>query len=368
MIKIVGGGLSGLTVARALAETGNDVEVYERLPQLGGNLSESWVNGTLIHDHGPHIFHTNSDRIWRWVTRFSDFSPYYHRVTGMVFGQLVPIPFNFRSIECCFPKKFSDKIISKLIEVFGFGARVSIFDLLNHSDEDLSFLGEFVYKNVFLGYSEKQWGTKAENINTSVLKRVPISISYDDRYFDDKFQGIPTNGYTELISNIANHPKIKLIKGHVNYGDIKQTGSVIVNTSPLDEFFDFRYGKLDYRTLTFKPVDLCTANIKIETAQTNFPNGELFTRITRYGIIGSQTQNFVYVAEYPADYDQNSGHHRYYPINTEANDEMARKYKSFARGEGVWLAGRLGEYRYFNMDQAIGNALNVADKVNREKL
>ena len=366
MIRIVGGGLTGLTAARALAEAGREVIVYERLPQLGGNLAESWINGTLVHDHGPHIFHTKSERIWRWVNRFSEFTPYNHKVTGLVCGSLVPIPFNFHSIEKCFPREISERLILKLMEVFGFGSRIAIFDLMNHDDKDLSFLGDFIYKNVFSGYSEKQWGTVTENINPKVLKRVPVAISYDDRYFDDKFQGIPTNGYTNLINKISDHPKIEIITEHVNYSNFKHSDDIVINTGPVDEFFNFKYGRLDYRTLIFKQIDVCDVNLNIDTTQTNFPSNELFTRITRYGVISSQTERFVYVAEYPDDFDHSAGHHRYYPVNNEINDENARKYKSYARNNGVWLAGRLGEYRYFNMDQAIANALSVAEKITRE--
>lgn len=365
-VIIVGAGLSGLSFARRYLEINPDteIEVYESANKIGGNLSEIKIDGTVVHEHGPHIFHTKSDRIWKFISKFSEFTPYIHYVTGLIDGKNVPIPFNFKSMDVIFGEKLANKYKEKLVENFGFGSRVSIYELQNQKDEDLKFIGNYVFENVFKGYSEKQWGVKVDDINESVLKRVPVCISYDGRYFSDKHQYIPKDGYNILMENMSSHPNIKIYKNNRKiFNSIKnEQFDILVNTSPIDEFFDYEFGVLDYRSLNFKYESFKSDSLETPTTQTNFPSAFDFTRITRYGFLSNQTKNYIYGYEYPTKHEIDVNH-RYYPVNNNENDKIFKSYKKIADERKVYLCGRLALYKYYNMDQAIGSAISLAESL-----
>lgn len=360
-ICIVGAGISGLTTARVLAENNYSVDVFEKEKQIGGNLTEKNLGGTLVHLHGPHIFHTNSNDVWKFLNRFTKFDPYFHRVKGYVMGKEVPIPFNFESIKIIFGQKRSNLFQKKLISKYGFGKQIGIAELLQSDDSDLKFLGDFIFKNVFKGYSEKQWGVKVKEINPAVLARVPINISYDDRYFSDKYQGIPNKGYCKMLENISEHKNIKI---HLNKSicnkDVKNYNYVFLS-SPIDEFFDYVYGVMTYRSLKFEHIYPDYNTIPINQVQTNFPNEFDFTRITRYGFTEEQTKDFIHIAEYPQEFKLGENH-RYYPISNETNIKINAKYQEYAKKMKIIPIGRLGRYQYLNMDQATGSALSKVNE------
>lgn len=366
-VVVIGAGLSGLSFARRYLELNPEaiIDIYESEEKIGGNLSEIEIDGTIVHEHGPHVFHTKSERIWNFINKFSEFTPYVHYVTGMIEGKNVPIPFNFESIDIIFGEKIANTFKEKLIKIFGFGSRVSIYDLKNNNDEDLIFLGNYIFENVFKKYSEKQWGVKVEEINESVLKRVPVCISYDGRYFVDKYQYIPKIGYNKLIKNMADHPNIEIYtNSKKNYNNISlNSEDILVNTSPVDEFFDYKYGVLDYRSLKFNYEKSVSEFLGIRTAGTNFPSMFDFTRVTRYGFIPSQTNSYIYGYEISQKHVIGENH-RYYPINNDKNDKIFKKYKELANEKNVYLCGRLALYKYYNMDQAIGSAIKLAENLN----
>ena len=361
-ICIIGAGISGLTTARILAEKSYYVEVFEKENKIGGNLVEDNIDGTIVHLHGPHIFHTNSDEIWNFVNRFSKFEHYLHKVNGFIKGKFIPIPFNFNAIEILFKKSQAELFQNKLISFFGFGKRISILQILNSSDSDLNYLGKFIYKYVFKGYSEKQWGIPISKIDSGVLSRVPINLSYDDRYFSDKYQGIPENGYLKMINNIANHRNISIqLKKDVNIKKISNSYDYIFVSAPIDEFFNFKFGELSYRSLKFQKIQPDLIPKPLNSVQTNFSNDFNFTRITRYGVTKNQTNIPIYIAEYSENFKLGENH-RYYPITSKNTKKLNTKYQEFAKKNNVIPIGRLGRYQYLNMDQAIGSAISKTNE------
>lgn len=212
---IVGAGFAGGTLAERIAsQLGKKVLVVDRRRHIGGNAYDYYdEHGILVHKYGPHIFHTNSKKVWNYLSQFTEWRPYYHRVLAVVEGQLVPVPFNLNSVRLLFPPRMAERLEEKLISTFGYGARVPILRLRQKEDEDLRFLADYVYKHVFEGYTLKQWGMRPEELNSSVTARVPVLVSRDDRYFQDTYQAVPKHGYTRLFEHLLAHPNIKVLLG-----------------------------------------------------------------------------------------------------------------------------------------------------------
>lgn len=363
---VVGAGLSGAVYARELAEKGKRVKVVEARNHISGNCFDPIQSNLRIHKHGPHFFHTNSEKIWNYVNRFSSWRAYEHRVKGVVDGLEVPIPINLRSLEILFPSKAN--AFSNLIkEVTGKSNEISIAKLLESDNPQLKELAEYIYEKVFLGYSTKQWGMDPLELNPSVLARVPIRSNYDDRYFTDKYQALPNPGYIEFIGSILDHENIEINIGQeFTYSDLNKLSKdwSIGYTGAIDELLDYRFGQLPYRSLSFEYLEIDKMSSYFSAVQTNFPNNQEFTRITDYGKIWEETQNTILGYEYPSSYkiDENE---RYYPIPREENIEKYKKYKSTLEKEfpNVVLFGRLGDYKYYNMDQAIARALQVSSQI-----
>ena len=267
-----------------------------------------------------------------------------------------------KAIEIIFEKSQAELFQKKLISFFGFGKRISIAELLNSSDSDLKYLGKFIFRYVFKGYSEKQWGVSISKIDSSVLARVPVNLSYDDKYFSDKYQGIPEKGYIKMIENIADHENITIhLNKVINIKKISSSYDFVFVSAPIDEFFSFKFGELSYRSLKFEKIQPDLKSISINSVQTNFSNDFNFTRITRYGVTKSQTNIPIYIAEYPEDFKLGKNH-RYYPIANESTKKLNLKYQEYSKKMNVIPIGRLGRYQYLNMDQAIGSALSRANE------
>ncbi|MDB2690365.1 UDP-galactopyranose mutase [Planktomarina temperata] len=361
-IAIVGGGLSGATVAQKLIQSLNhvDITIFEKNSVMGGNLREKLVDGTLIHKHGPHIFHTKSDAVWKFIKPFSDWEPYFHRVTAFVRGQNVPIPFNFRSMDLTYGS-MSSEIKELIVANYGFGARLSILKLLEAQQPILQNLGREIFNEVFKGYSEKQWGTPVEQVAKSVLSRVPVVCSYDERYFDDKYQFIPRKGYNCLIQNMLDDDRISVQKeAEINIDSPELTQfEHIFCTGAIDDFFKLKFGKLNYRSLLFQEIEATADFPSFPTHQTNFPNEFEFTRVTKYGLISSQTNRDVFIAEIPKKSEP--GDHKYYPVSNPETELVFKKYAEEAkRNEQISFCGRLADFKYYNMDQVIARAIKVS--------
>lgn len=362
---IVGAGFTGAVLAERIAtQLDQSVLVIDRRGHIAGNAYDSPENGMLVHRYGPHIFHTNSERVWSYLSHFTTWRPYFHQVLGMVDGRPVPIPFNINSILALFPPRMADRLCETLVEKFGFGQKVPILKLRTETDSELRFLADYVYAKVFEGYTLKQWGMKPEELSPSVTARVPIFVSRDDRYFQDRYQAMPRDGYTALFQRLLDHPRIS-VELNVEY---KEAVSAIqhdrtVFTGPIDEFFDYAHGPLPYRSLRFeRRVEPRTSGLPVGTV--NYPNEFDFTRISdQRHLSGALDAEPLLITEYPESYTAGVNE-PYYPIPSEATNARLDQYLSTATTlDGrVFFAGRLGDYAYYNMDQACGRALALFEK------
>lgn len=362
---IVGAGFTGAVLAeRIAAELDQSVLIIDRRSHIAGNAYDSPVNGMLVHRYGPHIFHTNSQRVWTYLSRFTDWRPYFHHVLGMVDGQQVPIPFNLNSISALFPPRMADRLCDALITRYGFGKKVPILKLRTEEDTDLRFLADYVYARVFEGYTLKQWGMRAEDLSPNVTGRVPVLVSRDDRYFQDRYQAMPREGYAALFERLLDHPRItvELNVGHKEVLAVQRYDRVVF-TGQIDEFFDYAHGPLPYRSLRFdRRVEPPCFGLPVGTV--NFPNEFDFTRITdQRHLSGNINMAPLLITEYPGAYVCGLND-PYYPIPNEATAVLLERYRrDAAELDGrVFFAGRLGDYAYYNMDQACARALSLFEK------
>lgn len=359
-ILIIGAGLTGITLAERFASLGNEVLIVEKRNHIGGNCYDyKDMNGILIHKYGPHIFHTDYKEVWDYLSQFTDWVYYQHKVLGFVDGKYVPIPFNLNTLYELLSPKLAGKLEEKLIDRFGYNRKVPILKLRNAEDKDLKFLSDFIYEKIFLHYTEKQWGLKPEEIDESVTERVPVFISRDDRYFQDKYQGIPKDGYAEMFKKMLSNKNIEVqlntdfknIKDNIKYDKMFYTG-------PIDEFFNYQYGKLDYQCVK---IDLRTQNVENYQPATvvNYPNEYDFTRITEFKKLTKLSSPKTTIGiEYPG----NEGFMAW-PVLSEKNIIVYKKYQQEAEElKNVYFCGRLADYKYYNMDQVVARTLSIFKK------
>lgn len=374
-VLVVGAGFAGSVCAREFAEKGFKVLVLEQRQHIGGNMFDGPdKNDLMIHWYGPHIFHTNNQTVFNWLDRFTDWQPYEHRVLGRIKGEEVPIPFNFTSIDTLFPSKTAQRLKKRLIQAFPNKERITVSELTGHQDEELAELGEFIFENVFVHYTAKQWGIPVEQVDSAVINRVPVLLSYDDRYFQDELQFMPKNGYTELFKQILSHENIVRrlgvsadaalrleAEGRILFEGEVFEGPVIYTGAP-DQLLNYHFGRLEYRSL-----DLSFETIKKtqfqKAAVVNYPNEEKFTRITEFKQLTGQVKEGVtaILKEYPSAYTGKDKLEPYYPIETAANRKQYEAYRNkLMTWENLYLCGRLAQYRYFNMDEVIEYALQLS--------
>ena len=362
---IVGAGFTGAVLAERIAtQLDQSVLVIDRRGHIAGNAYDYPENGLLVHRYGPHIFHTNSERVWRYLSGFTEWRPYFHKVLGMVDGRLVPVPFNIDSILALFPPRMADRLCDTLIQRFGFGQKVPILKLRTEADPDLRFLADYVYEKVFEGYTLKQWGMRPEDLSASVTARVPVFVSRDDRYFQDRYQAMPRAGYTALFERLLDHPRIR-VELNAEYRDVASSvpHDRTVFTGPIDEFFDYTHGALPYRSLRFeRRVEKPPCGLPVGTV--NYPNEFDFTRITDQRHLGGAPDvDPLLITEYPESYSVGVNE-PCYPIPSTATTPLLERYLASADSlDGrVFFAGRLGDYAYYNMDQACARALALFEK------
>jgi UDP-galactopyranose mutase len=363
---IVGAGFTGAVVAERIAsELGQKVLVIDRRQHIAGNaFDEPHESGCLVHRYGPHIFHTNSKLVWNYLSRFTSWRPYYHHVLGFVDGRQVPIPFNLNSIDALFPHGMANRLSEKLVSRFGFGTKVPILKLRCEQDEELKFLADYVYKKVFEGYTLKQWELKPEQLDAGVTARVPIYVSRDDRYFQDTYQAMPLEGYSALFRRLLDHKNIDVELG-VEWKDARQSHprARVVFTGAIDEFFGFEFGALPYRSLRFETL-AAPAWQGLPVGTVNYPSEFDFTRVTdQRHLSGSPDDQPVLIYEYPEAHAPGVNE-RYYPVPTADSSRLLKPYLDRAQElDGrVFFAGRLGDYAYYNMDQACARALTLFEK------
>ncbi len=381
---VVGAGFAGAVSARELAERGGKkVLVLERRDHVGGNAYDCPDQaGVLIHKYGPHIFHTNNRRVFDYLRRFSQFSGYQHKVvanipddSGKPDGRLqYPVPFTLISLETAFGEEEGRRLGEKLIAAYGAEKKVTILELRQNPDPEISALADYVYEHVFVHYTMKQWGQTPEEIDPNTTARVPVFLSRDCRYFQDQYQGMPAEGYTPLFARMLDHPGITVELGtdalnrlELSDGAIRLDGELfdgpVIYTGQADELFSFQFGSLPYRTLDFRYETLDRDYFQTH-GTVNYTIDEDFTRITEFKHLTGQELPGVttIMKEYSRAYTGAEGEIPYYAIINEENNARYSKYAALAaRYPNLHLLGRLAEYKYYNMDAIAARALELAD-------
>ena len=377
---IIGAGVAGCVAARDLAESGRKVLVLEQRDHIGGNCyDEKDEHGILIHKYGPHIFHTKEQKAYDYLSRFTDWYAFGHEVVANVYGKLIPVPFNLNTLHMVYEQEKADALEKKLIDAFGLESRVPILKLREHEDPEIREIADYVYENIFLHYTMKQWGQTPEQIDPAVTGRVPVLISHDNRYFQEPWQGMPLHGYTLMFEKMLDHENITVeigvdarrrvtfSEGSVSLDGQAFTGDVIY-TGPLDELFDCRFGRLPYRSLRFDFEYYDKPDYQGHSV-VNYTVSEDFTRITEFKYLtGQQAEGTTIVKEYPFAYTGAAGEIPYYSIANEANQKLYEQYRGLVEHiPNVWLLGRLAEYKYYNIDAMVLRALELTDKIKKDK-
>lgn len=369
---IIGAGFSGAVIANLIASELNEkVLVIDKKDHIAGNCYDFVdKNGICIHKYGSHIFHTQNEKVWNYVKKFTDFNTYMHKVIAVIDGIETTIPFNINSLYDVFPQSLAKKLEEKLLAQFEYNKKVPILEFQKdkdgNGDDDLKFLADFIYEKVFLHYTTKQWGQSPANVDGSVTARVPVYISCDDRYFQDKYQGIPLEGYTKVVEKMLDHPNIKVKlntefkKSETNYKRVFYTGSI-------DEFFDYEFGQLPYRSVNFK-FETYNQEFYQSNSVVNYPCNYDFTRIHEYKhYLNNKSDKTVIAKEYSEFFKQGKNE-RYYPIASDDNQKLYDKYLEKAKSfDNVYFLGRLGDYKYYDMDKAILRSLEIFEGINNAK-
>lgn len=375
---VVGSGIAGATVARKLAEeSGKKVLVIEKRSHIAGNCYDRPDEyGILIHEYGPHIFHTQDEGVREFLSRFTKWYDFGHEVVAKVDGKLIPVPFNLNTLHMVYDKEKADRLEKKLLDEYGQGSRVTIMELRENTDPDVREIADYVYKNIFLYYTMKQWGQKPEEISPEVTGRVPVVISKDNRYFKDKYQSMPLDGFTPMFEKMLSHENITVqtgtdcrdvlsfSDGKIYYMD-KEYNGILVYTGAIDELFDCRFGRLPYRSLDFKFEHFGQDSFQ-DHSVVNYTVDEEFTRITEFKFLTGQkdADGTTIVREYPFAYTGAENEIPYYAILNEENERLYGKYKKLTEEyPHFYLLGRLAEYKYYNIDAMCRKAMDLAEEI-----
>lgn len=376
---IAGAGFSGMVLARILAENGCKVLVAEKRTHLAGNAYDEKepATGLTVHRYGPHIFHTKDKAVFDFLSRFTDWNGYQHKVLANVYGKLLPVPFNLDSLYLAFPENRARELEFKLLSRYGENTNVSILELLKTDDRELQTLGSYIYQNIFETYTVKQWDKRPEDIDPATTARVPVRLSRDDRYFTDLYQGLPQDGYTALFERMADHENIE-IRTETDALDMirlsepdkklyfqgKPFDGVFVYSGVPDKLLDGRFGALPYRSLDFS-FEVHDTEFFQPCGTVNYTVNMLYTRITEFKhMTFEKAPGTVILKEYSKVCDFSRGDIPYYPVVSPESTACYEKYKTALAGfKNLYLVGRLAEYRYYNMDAAAARAMSLAGEI-----
>ncbi|MFC4638159.1 UDP-galactopyranose mutase [Deinococcus hohokamensis] len=358
---IVGAGFAGSVLAERLANAGKRVLIVDRRPHIAGNAYDCYDDaGVLIHPYGPHIFHTNSKDVFDYLSQFTEWRPYQHRVLASVDGQLLPIPINLDTVN----RLYGLNLTAFQVEDFFASVAEKVEAVRTSEDVVVGKVGRDLYNKFFRGYTRKQWGLDPSELDASVTARVPTRTNRDDRYFADTYQAMPLHGYTRMFQNMLASPNISVML-NTDYRDIVDVipHGHLIYTGPVDAFFGYCYGKLPYRSLEFKHETHDTEQL-LPVGTVNYPNDYAYTRVSEFKhITGQRHHRTSVVYEFPrAEGDP------YYPVPRPENAELYKRYEALARErENVTFVGRLATYRYYNMDQVVAQSLATFRKLQGEK-
>lgn len=356
---IVGAGISGASIARLLADDGKNVLVIEARDHVGGNIATKVIDDIPIHLYGPHIFHTSYDDVWEFVNKYSHMLPFINSPLANYHGKMFHLPFNMNTFEELWGVKTPEEAKAKINEEI---AKENIKDPKNLEEQALSLVGRTIYETLIKEYTEKQWGRDCKDLPASIIKRLPLRFEYNNNYFNDTYQGIPEGGFSTLIDNLLKGIEVRL---NTNYLLDRDTYNAladhIIYTGRIDEFFDFKFGKLEYRSLRFETEKLDIDDYQHNAVVNYTSHDESFTRITEHKHFDSSVKNdktTIITKEYPDTFDE--GKIPFYTINDEKNNSLYAKYeKEVAKLSNVYFLGRLAKYKYYDMDDAIKEAFNL---------
>lgn len=354
---IIGAGLFGSVFAREATNAGYKCLILEKRNHIAGNCFTETKDNIDIHKYGPHIFHTNNKDIWDYVNKFAEFNNFVNRPKVNFKDKIYSFPINLMTLNQLWGVKTPHEAIQKLNKV-----KAKIDNPQNLEEWILSQVGEEIYKTFIHGYTKKQWGTDPSNLPSDIIKRLPIRFSFDDNYYFDKYQGIPVNGYTDMVSNIIGDISVELGVDYLSSKDsFDKKARHVVYTGPIDRFFDYCYGELEYRSVRFETQKISTEDYQ-GNAVINYTDYEVpFTRIIEHKHFNIKNTNCTYVTkEFSQKWNRNID--PYYPINDQKNMDILKKYKDIRKSDKYIFGGRLAEYKYYDMHQVIGSALKCAKK------
>ena len=357
-ILVVGAGYAGSVTARELADAGRTVIVIDRRAHIAGNAYDEYdAHGIQVHRYGPHIFHTNAVRIFDYLSRFTEWRSYEHRVRSVVDGRTYPFPINRDTLNQLYGLDLDEEGSADFFDRM----REPRDPVRTSEDVVINSVGRDLYEKFFLNYTRKQWGLEPSELKAGVAARIPVRTNTDDRYFTDTFQAMPLHGYTRMFEAILDHPRITVELG-VDFNDMRDRieRDHTVYTGPIDAYFGYCFGRLPYRSLSFEHEHLPGVERFQETGTVNYPNDHAYTRITEFKHLTGQVHpGTSIVREYP----QAEGE-PYYPVPREENEALFKRYEDLAKAErDVTFVGRLAQYRYYNMDQVVGAALAAAKRL-----
>lgn len=366
---VVGAGLFGAVFAHEAHKRGKRVLVIDRRDHIAGNVYTENVGGINVHKYGAHIFHTSNKEVWDYIQRFAEFNRYTNSPVARYKDELYNLPFNMNTFSQMWGVKTPAEAQKKLDE-----QKAEAIESLNGrepanlEEQALSLVGRDVYEKLIKGYTEKQWGRKCTELPAFIIKRLPVRLVYDNNYFNDKYQGIPVGGYTQIVEKMLDDVEVRLgVEFFKERGALTENAKKIVFTGMIDEYYDYRFGELEYRSLRFETEDLPQENFQ-GNAVVNYTEAQVpYTRIIEHKHFefgcqgGNATNHTVITREYPANWKR--GDEPYYPMNDEKNNALYAKYKALADAEAnVIFGGRLGMYKYFDMHHVIAEALACVGK------
>ena len=348
---IVGSGFFGSICAYELNKKGHKVCVIDNRNHIGGNCYTSNRDGIQVHDYGPHIFHTSNEQVWEWINQFVSFNSFTLRPVANYKGEIYSLPFNMWTFSKIFNISLPQEAKSKIEE-----ESLNITEPKNFEEQAIKLVGKTVYEKLIKGYTEKQWKKPAIKLPKEIIQRLPVRFTYDNNYFNDKYQGIPIGGYTQIFDKLLEGIEVKLNTDF--FKDTLPEHSKLIYTGPIDKFFDYKYGELEYKTTKFDHVKLEQENYQ-GTAVMNFTEKSVpYTRIIEHKHFENLNTPHTWIThEYPELYNRDK--EPYYPVNDSINNNMYLKYKSEAdKLDNIFFGGRLAEYKYYDMHQVIDSALN----------